>query len=148
VSSSIKPSFQQYDDRDYDASFGDGVWQSIKVSTVLSFFYSVFIFILGSNKPLFEFFAITVAWFVFLSIITGFITLIATNIIAKPAVAILNYFNLADEISAAILSGLITFAVLMWFSSGKFIAFYYAIIFWGIACGYAFMNGYKKGAKK
>lgn len=83
------------------------------------------------------------AMFFWMSIITGFITFISVLIIAYPTVIILRYFNLANEIFAALAAGFITFVALMWMSVGKFDPFYYIIVFWSLVCGYAFMKGYK-----
>ena len=145
MSSFIKSNQQQYDERDYDTSFGDGVWQSIKTSIVMSFAFPLFGLLLQNDLTLVELIARTIAAFFYMSLITGLITLAVTLVFAFPTVVILRYLNLASEINAGLVAGFITFVFLMWAFAGKFIPFYYVFVFWGMACGYAFMRGYNKG---
>ena len=143
-----KPTLQRYDERDYDSSFGDGVWQSVKTSMVLSFAFPVFSLLLQNNLSLVEFIGTAIASFFYMGLITGLITLAVTLVFAYPTIIILRYLNLASEINAGLAAGFITFVFLMWAFAGKFTSFYYVIVFWGMACGYAFMRGYKKGEKQ
>ncbi len=147
MSSIIKSNQQQYDERDYDTSFGDGVWQSVKTSMVLSFAFPVFGLLLQNDLSLVELIGRTIISFFYMGFITGLITLIATLVFAYPTVIILRYLNLVTEINAGLAAGFITFVFLMWAFAGKFVSFHYVIVFWGMACGYSFMAGYNKVVK-
>ena len=134
--------------QEHETSFSCGLWQSLKVSVALSFISSLFVFVSANSESLAGTIGTFVGIFLWMCIITGFITLISVMIIAYPTVFILSYFNLTDEINAALVGGFVTFVTLMWMSVGEFDSFYYVIVFWGLACGYAFMKGYKNGAKE
>ncbi len=141
-------SLYQGDERDYDTSFGEGVWQGIKTSFFLSFVLSLFGPLMQSNSSLAKLIETTFISFFSISLITSFITLIVILIVASPTVVILRYFDLNSDINGALVAGALVFAFLMWVSSGNFESSDYIIVFWGMACGYAFMRGYHKGEKQ
>ncbi len=138
---------QRYDNRDYDTSFGDGVLQSMKVSIVLSFLFSIFSLVSGNEMSVIEAVGKFIGLFLSLGFVSSIITLAVTFIFAYPVAIILRYFKLDSEINGGLVGGLLVFSSLMWMSMGSFISLYYVMVFWGMACGYAFMRGYNKGEK-
>ncbi len=135
-------------DSDYDTFFGNGVLNSVMTSIVLSFVFPVVFLLLQNNSSLVELIGMAITLFFYMSLITGLITLVVTLLFAYPTVLILRYLNLASELNAGLVAGFITFVFLMWAFAGKFTPFLYFIVFWGMACGYAFMRGYSNGRNK
>ena len=135
-------------DSDYDTFFGDGVLNSVMTSIVLSFIFPVIFLLLQNSLSLVELIGMAIALFFYMSLITGLITLVVTLLFAYPTVLILRYLNSASELNAGLAAGFITFVFLMWAFAGKFTPFLYFIVFWGMACGYAFMRGYNNGRNK
>jgi len=138
---------QRYDDRDYDSSFGDGVWNSIKVTTTLTFWLSAFIVLFADNTTFFNSVVYFVGVFFGITLIMNFFTLVYATILIYPMIYILCYFSLLSEISLSLTGGFILFVLLMLHPSGRFVSLFYIIIFWGMACAYAFLKGYSKGAR-
>lgn len=148
MSSFIKSNQHQYDERDYDTSFGDGVWHAIKTSTTFSLALAVFISLIDDKTYYLNTLAYYTGVFFGITVISGIITLMFTFLIAFPMIFLLRHFNLLNDINMAIVGGFITFSTVMFIPRGGFVSFHYVIVFWGMACGYAFMCGYKKGQIK
>jgi len=138
----------QGDERDYDTSFGEGVWQSIKMSSVISCLLCAFIAIVDGKTDSLN----TVAHFIGISFSTilfsGIITLALSFVVIYPMIYTLRFFSLLNDINIALVSGIAMFAALMSIPRDGFISFYYVIVFWAMVCGYAFMQGYNKGGKQ
>jgi len=54
-------------------------------------------------------------------------------------------FGLLNDVNMALVGGFSTFLTVMFVPRGGFVPFHYVVVFWSLACGYAFIKGFKKG---
>jgi len=135
------------DIRDYDSSFSDGVWQSLRASLTLSFCLSIFISIAYSYSSSLKFPLSLMVLIPYISLVMGFVTLIFSMIFVYSIVIILKFFHLDNELNSALVCGLSTFVFMMLRFSGDFKSIYYILIVYAMVCSYAFMHGYKRVLK-
>lgn len=133
-----------YDIRDYNDSFANGLRESIGATMILNIGLSFFLAMLVFKTSLSDFFSTFIGLVFYTSLVVGLLTALYSTIIVYPIVVLLRLFKIDTDINIALFSGFGMFTFVMLAASGGFRSPLYVVILYAMVCGYAFMQGYKK----